>query len=129
VTFSALPAKELSVMAWPVGDWLGPLAVKAVPAGQEIVLTMRRALPVVGTVVDVGGKPVKGAYARVYTGSTMHQGIDTKEDGGFHLLVPADDPGPFRVEVQFRAGTKNVSAKVDNVVPGSSPLRVVLETK
>lgn len=124
--FTKLPARQLSAMAWPQGDLLGPLAQSVVPQGQEIVLTMRRALAITGTVVDADGKPVKGAYVRVSTGTTMHQGNDSKEDGSFRVLVPADDPGPFRVDVQHRFGTKGVNASAENAKPGE-PLRVALD--
>ncbi len=127
--FSGLPAKEITVMAMSQRDWLGALPVRVTPEGQEVVVRLRRAAVVSGTVVGADGQAPARAYVRVYSGTTMHSGTQTGDDGTFRLLVPADEPGPFRVEAQSMIGTKPLTVRADDVRAGTTDLKLVLATK
>ncbi len=130
--FEDLPARPLGVSVAGLSAatatatvLLQPLPLRVTPAGQEIALTCRAAVPLRGIALDADGRPARG-HVRCLLDGEFVSTAPLDADGRFAVLAPADEPGPFRVELLTGADT--VAAAADDARPGGPDLRLAQGT-
>lgn len=123
-SFDGLPARPRTLFAAAAGTWAESVETTAMPEGQQVVVTLRRALEIRGIVVDADGRPAR-AEVRAVKGDESFGGFTSDGDGRFVVRVPADFPGPFRVVADDPKGGR-LDGVVDDVVPGGGDVRIVL---
>lgn len=77
-----------------------PRTVYAEPDGQEIVLQVPPPATIEGVFVDRDGTPLSGALVSALGGSGAANAL-TDGQGRFRLLIDAEQPGPYRLMVQW----------------------------
>jgi hypothetical protein len=135
VELVALPAARFSFVVqnahgWRA-KWARPHAVEVVPEGQEIVLRFRATVPVTGHVLLPDGSPYRYSV-EVWRDDTFLAFGLADESGRFCVPVPADEPGPVRVQVrpwQFERHRGLATAVVDGVEPGGPDVEIRLRTE
>lgn len=135
LNLEALPAAPFDVAvqnarAWRA-KWAAPHPVRVVPAGQEIVLRFRATVAVTGRVLLPDGSPYRH-LVELWRDRTFLASARTDESGAFRVPVPADEPGPVRVQVrpwQFAPHRDLATAEVDGVEPGGPEVVIRLRTE
>jgi hypothetical protein len=121
VRFTQLPDREVEVRAIPYGSaFLAPEPVRVVPAGQEIVVHLRRGVPITGIVRRADGEPAPGASVTVTADGRALAGAIADDEGRFAV------PGPEGKPVRLRARAESRRGVVEGVIAGGPPIEVVL---
>jgi hypothetical protein len=108
----------------PSGD-VFPLAVKAVPRGQEILLRFRKGVPVDGVILGTDGRPLRASIT-AREGREQVSFAQADDQGRFTIHIPADPTEPVRVGCAARTmDGKLLSAHAD-VLPGATGIRLQL---
>lgn len=125
--FTGLTAKQTGVGAHPGRrrDVLWPEIRNVVPAGQEVTLALRAVATISGIVLMPDGTPARGAQVKVIDNNRARYYAGTDAEGHFAALVPADEPGPWRVQVERRG--KGLKGEATDVRTGATGLRIQLE--
>jgi protocatechuate 3,4-dioxygenase beta subunit len=120
-SFDALPARALSVGARGTDAWARSAFVEATPAGQQVVVVLRKGRAMHGEVVDAEGKPAK-ARVSVRVGDELVGETTSDADGKFALLVPVEVVGPTGVAASGDAGYGETELPPD----GAADVKVTL---
>jgi hypothetical protein len=118
--FENLPARALDVRARATDKFARSAGVSATPAGQQVVVALRKGVAVRGVVVQADGAPAKADVTIWRDGEPMGT-VATDTEGKFALLVAADVEGEIDVGARGESG----GGHVDDVAPGSE-VRIVL---
>jgi hypothetical protein len=100
-----LPAIELRIVADPPlplarEDLMSSPPIVALPAGQEIVVTLATGKRITGTVFDPDGRPAARVYVYAATYRVQRQ-ISTDDQGRFTVLLPGYAEGPWAIHAFY----------------------------
>jgi hypothetical protein len=99
-----------------------------VPDGQEIVLRFRTASPIEGMLLGPDGAPAARVTVLLKRGPGLVVATVTNAEGGFSLIVAADEEGPLAIDARATTGgSKILSAYLEGLRPGDRGLRLELK--
>jgi hypothetical protein len=131
--FTQLSAVETQVGALPPDNSKGPPVAfprpqTVVPDGQEIVLRFRTASPIEGMLLGPDGAPAARVTVLLKRGPGLVVATVTNAEGGFSLIVAADEEGPLAIDARATTGgSKILSAYLEGLRPGDRGLRLELK--
>ena len=120
------------------GDFVWTKIGSAMPGGDEVTLTLRRAATISGVVLDAEGRAFRtyvseGRTTGVAPWATAPSGYSFSSDfvdadGRFTIRVPVDEEGPWTVVFNLPPdGNVQVGGKVEGIQPGATDVRLVLK--
>jgi hypothetical protein len=131
VEVTGLPRGEFSVLlsSFPPAPWARPDSTvqRVGPETREVIFRLREGTPIRGVVLTPAGAPGQAGVIALRGGALVAHAMAAK-DGSFTLYVPAEDPGPFRLEVHGTSvdGGKGVRGEVDGVLPAAEGVTIRL---
>jgi len=131
-SFTGLPAGEIGVSATTPPDrkdviWATPIRV--VPAGQDVTLTLRTALPISGVVLMPDGTAAADASVQVRVAEAgllrVCYRASTDAQGRFSVPIAADEPGPWILHAERKE--KGLTGETKDVRTGDADVRIQLK--
>jgi hypothetical protein len=126
--FVNLVGREVRVRVTPEPGRAEPREVRAVPDGQEVVARFPAVRVVEGEVVWESGGSAAGAWVMALRDGKQVMNVVADAAGRFRFEVPADDPGPYGLQIGARRGDTSAREALGAVRPGDA-IRVVLRPR
>ena len=132
VTLATPSGQEVLVDLWlsphskAKNRWVPPPPRKVVPGGDELVLAMRRGVPILGVVERPHGAEAGRVFVAAYRGETRVAHTNADDAGRFVLVVPDDGAGPFRIHA---TDDKWWSETAADVLAGAKGTRLRLDRR